>query len=65
MGFLDKFLNVMRLNPDEEDDFFNEDYDFEEDDFVEEKPTKSSFKAKKEKCNCSYFSRSKHCRGRI
>ena len=48
MGFLDKFLNVMRLNPDEEDDFFNEDYDFE-DDFVEEKPAKSSFKAKKEK----------------
>ena len=30
MGFLDKFLNVMRLNPDEEDDFFNEDYDFED-----------------------------------
>ena len=48
MGFLDKFLNVMRLNPDEEEDFFNEDYDFE-DDFVEEKPAKSSFKAKKEK----------------
>ena len=40
----------MRLNPDEEDDFFNEDYDFEDDDdFVEEKPVKSSFKAKKEK----------------
>lgn len=49
MGFLDKFLNVMRLNPDEEDDFFNEDYDFEDDDFEEEKPAKSSFKAKKEK----------------
>ena len=49
MGFLDKFLNVMRLNPDEEDDFFNEDYDFDEDDYVEEKPAKSSFKAKKEK----------------
>lgn len=48
MGFLDKFLNVMRLNPDEEDDFFNEDYDFE-DDYEEEKPAKSSFKAKKEK----------------
>lgn len=49
MGFLDKFLNVMRLNPDEEDDFFNEDYDFDDDDFEEEKLAKSSFKAKKEK----------------
>lgn len=50
MGFLDKFLNVMRLNPDEEDDFFNEDYDFDDEDDLEvEKPVKSSFKAKKEK----------------
>jgi len=50
MGVLDKFLNVMRLNPDEEEDFFNEDYDFdEEDDIEEEKPAKSSFKSKKEK----------------
>ena len=48
MGILDKFLNVMRLNPDEEDDFFNEDYDFE-DDYEAEKPAKPSFKAKKEK----------------
>ena len=49
MGFLDKFLNVMRLNPDEEEDFFNEDYDFDEDDIELEKPAKSNFKAKKEK----------------
>ena len=48
MGFLDNFLNVMKLNPDEEEDFFNEDYDFE-DDIEEEKPAKPSFKAKKEK----------------
>ena len=48
MGFLDNFLNVMRLNPDEEDDFFNEDYDFEEDEVVTERQSKSSFKAKKE-----------------
>ena len=34
MGVLDKFLNVMRLNPDEEDDFYNEDY--YEDDYEEE-----------------------------
>ena len=26
MSVLDKFLNVMRLNPDDEDDFYNEDY---------------------------------------
>lgn len=49
MGFLDNFLNVMRLNPDEEEDFFNEDYDFEdEDEVTPEKPVKSTFKAKKE-----------------
>lgn len=48
MGFLDKFLNVMRLNPDEEDDFFNEDYDFD-DDIEEEKPVKSSFKVRKDR----------------
>lgn len=49
MGVLDKFLNVMRLNPDEEEDFFNEDYDFDDDDEVEvEKPAKVSFKSKKE-----------------
>ena len=48
MGILDTFLNVMRLNPDEEDDFFNEDYDFE-DEFETEKPAKTSFKSKKEK----------------
>lgn len=29
MSFLDKFLNVMRLNPDDDDDFYNEDYDYE------------------------------------
>jgi len=48
MGFLDNFLNVMRLNPDEEEDFFNEDYDFD-DDIDDEKPVKTSFKAKKER----------------
>ncbi len=41
MGVLDKFLNVMRLNPDDEDDFYNEDY--YDDDYEEEevKPRKS------------------------
>lgn len=47
MSFLDKFLNVMRLSPDDdEDDFYNEDYyDDEDDEPVKEKPV---FKAKKE-----------------
>ena len=31
MSFLDKFLNVMRLNPDDDDDFYNEDYDYDDD----------------------------------
>lgn len=48
MGFLDNFLNVLRLNPDEEEDFFNEDYDFE-DEMEADKPAKSTFKVKKEK----------------
>lgn len=48
MGILDNFLNVMRLNPDEEEDFFNEDYDFD-DDMEPEKLAKSGFKVKKEK----------------
>ena len=46
MSFLDKFLNVMRLNPDDEDDFYNEDYDYEEEEPVKQK---SSFKSRKEK----------------
>ena len=32
MGVLDKFLNVMRLNPDDEDDFYDDDYYDEEED---------------------------------
>lgn len=39
MSVLDKFLNVMRLNPDDEDDFYNEDYYEEE--YEPEKPKKS------------------------
>ena len=45
MGFLDKFLNVMRLNPDDDDDFYNEEYDYDE---PVEKP-RSSFKSRKER----------------
>lgn len=47
MGILDGFLNLMRLSPDEEDDFLNEEYDLDEE-FEKEKPVKSSFKSKKE-----------------
>lgn len=49
MGFLDNFLNVMRLNPDEEDDFYNEDYDYEDDNADQEKPVRTNIKSKKEK----------------
>ena len=52
MGVLDKFLNVMRLNPDDEEDFFNEDYDYDDEEEIEaSKSAKSSFKSKKEKDN--------------
>ena len=49
MGVLDKFLNVMRLNPDDEEDFFNEDYDYDDEEEIE--ASKSAFKSKKEKDN--------------
>ena len=45
MGVLDKFLSAMRLNPDDDDDFYNEEYDYDE---PEEKP-RSSFKSRKER----------------
>lgn len=46
---MDKFLNIMRLNPDDDDDFYNEDYDYD-DDYEEEavKPRSSFRKEKKE-----------------
>ena len=30
MGFIDKILDTMNLNPDDEDDFDNDDYYFED-----------------------------------
>ena len=50
MSVLDKFLNVMRLNPDDDDDFYNEDYDYD-DDYEEDEPVKpkSSFRKDKKK----------------
>lgn len=48
MSFVDKFLDVMRLNPDDDDyDFDNEDFEIEEE-IVEEKPKKTLRKEKKE-----------------
>lgn len=44
MGMLDKFLNVMRLNPDD-DDFYNEDY-YDDDDYEEISKKKSFLKEK-------------------
>lgn len=48
MGVLDKFLNIMRLNPDDDDDFYNEDYDYD-DDYEEEPVKKSKTSFRKEK----------------
>lgn len=42
MGVLDKFLNVMKLNPDDEDDLYDDDFYEEE----EEKERKSFFRKK-------------------
>lgn len=50
MGVLDKFLNVMRLNPDD-DDFYEEEY--YEDDYQEEPKPKTSHKNRK--TNEDYF----------
>ncbi len=38
MGGMDRFLNLMRLNPQEEDDYYD---DYEEEEVQEEKPKKS------------------------
>ena len=47
MSFLDKFLNVMRLNPEDDDDFYNEDYDYD-DDYTEDEP-KQTFRREKKR----------------
>ncbi len=52
MGFIDKFLNVMNLNPEEDEESeYYDDYDDEYDEEPErvEKPAKRSFFSKKEK----------------
>lgn len=52
MGVLDKFLNVMRLNPDDDDDFYNEDYDYDDD--YEDEPIKPKSSFRKERKEDSF-----------
>lgn len=51
MGILDKFLNIMNLNADDDDDFYNEDYAYDDD---YEEPVKSRSSFRKEKKNDDY-----------
>lgn len=51
MGVLDKFLNVMRLNPDDDEDFYNEDYDYDDDYEDEPVKPKSSFRKERKEEN--------------
>lgn len=52
MGVLDKFLNIMRLNPDDDDDFYNDDYDYDDD--YDEEPVKQKSSFRKEKKSDDY-----------
>lgn len=47
MGVLDKFLDVLHLNPDDDEDFYNEDYDYNDD--YEDEPVKPKSSFRKEK----------------
>lgn len=47
MSVLDRFLTAMRLNPEDDDEFYNEDYDYDDDDFMEE-PVKKKPSFRKE-----------------
>lgn len=48
MGVLDKFLDVMRLNPEDEEDYYDDDF------YDEEEPAVIQRNAKKEKKNMEY-----------
>ena len=48
MGMIDKFLNAMKLSPDDDDEFYNDDY-YDDEDYEEEKPKKKSTKKEKER----------------
>lgn len=43
MGMMDKFLNVMRLNADDDEDFYDEDY-YDDEDYYEAPSKKRSFR---------------------
>lgn len=60
MGMMDKFLNVMRLNADDDEDFYDEDY-YDEDEEYYEEPKKKSFRreAKQEEEPASKFTAAK------
>ena len=47
MGILDKFLDIMHMNPDDDDDFYNEDYDYDDD--YEEEPVKKPSRRERRK----------------
>lgn len=49
MSVMDKFLDVMRLNPDEDFDFDNEDFDIDEEEDLEEESYRKNKLPKKEK----------------
>ena len=49
MSVMDKFLDVMRLNPDEDFDFDNEDFDIDEEEDIEEESYRKNKLPKKEK----------------
>lgn len=51
MGIMDKFLNVLHLNVDDDDDFYNEDYDYDDDYEEEDVKPKSSFRKDKKTDN--------------
>lgn len=44
MGMMDKFLNVMRLNADDDEDFYDEDYYDEDEEYYEEPKKKKGFR---------------------
>ncbi len=46
MGIMDKFLNAMRLNPDDDDDFYMDDY--YDDDEYDEEPARKKRSSRKE-----------------
>lgn len=53
MGIMDKFLDILHLNPDDDDDFYNEDYDYD-DDYEEETVVRPRSTFRKEKKDADF-----------